>query len=47
MLQRSDFLLREDIIFLNHGSFGACPRAILDEQRRWVERLERQPMELT
>ncbi len=44
MLQRSDFLLREDIIFLNHGSFGACPRAILDEQRRWVERLERQPV---
>lgn len=44
MLNRSDFLLRDDIVFLNHGSFGACPRPILDEQRRWIERLEAQPV---
>ncbi|MBC8125277.1 MAG: aminotransferase class V-fold PLP-dependent enzyme [Candidatus Kapabacteria bacterium] len=44
MLQRSDFLLCEDIIFLNHGSFGACPRVILDEQRTWIDRLEYQPV---
>ncbi len=44
MLQRSDFLLREDIVFLNHGSFGACPRDVLNEQRRWIERLEQQPV---
>lgn len=44
MLSHSDFLLREDIVFLNHGSFGACPRVILDEQRKWIERLEREPV---
>lgn len=44
MLQRADFLLRSDVVFLNHGSFGACPRLILDEQRRWIERLEAQPV---
>lgn len=44
MLTRRDFLLREDIIFLNHGSFGACPKELLDEQRRWIERLEQQPV---
>lgn len=44
MLTRRDFLLREDITFLNHGSFGACPKELLDEQRRWIERLEQQPV---
>lgn len=44
MLSQSDFLLRDDIVFLNHGSFGACPRVILDEQRKWIERLEREPV---
>lgn len=44
MLTRADFLLRDDIVFLNHGSFGACPRVILDQQRRWIERLEAQPV---
>jgi isopenicillin-N epimerase len=44
MPDRRDFLLDENVIFLNHGSFGACPRVILDEQRRWIERLEHQPV---
>jgi isopenicillin-N epimerase len=30
--------------FLNHGSFGAAPRAVLDEQTRWRARIEREPV---
>jgi isopenicillin-N epimerase len=33
------------ITFLNHGSFGACPRPVLDEQARLRAELERQPVE--
>jgi isopenicillin-N epimerase len=39
-----DWLLDPDIIFLNHGAFGSCPRPVLEAQSRWRERLERQPV---
>ncbi|MBS1148307.1 MAG: isopenicillin N-epimerase [Myxococcaceae bacterium] len=32
------------ITFLNHGSFGACPTAVLEEQSRWRARLEAEPV---
>jgi isopenicillin-N epimerase len=33
------------IDFLNHGSFGACPRPVLEAQQRLRDEIERQPVE--
>jgi isopenicillin-N epimerase len=42
---RELFLLRPDVVFLNHGSFGACPRPVFDVYQAWQLELERQPVE--
>ncbi|HEX9067187.1 MAG TPA: aminotransferase class V-fold PLP-dependent enzyme [Ktedonobacterales bacterium] len=41
----SHFLLRPDIAFLNHGSYGACPRPVFDTYQRWQRELQSQPVE--
>lgn len=41
---RNNFLLEEDVHFLNHGSFGACPHAVFEETQRVQLELERQPV---
>jgi isopenicillin-N epimerase len=38
------FLLREDVVFLNHGSFGACPRPVFEAYQAFQLELERQPV---
>ncbi len=39
------FLLRPDVVFLNHGSFGACPEPVFKVYQSWQLALERQPVE--
>lgn len=38
------FLLDPEVTFLNHGSYGACPRPVFETYQRWQLQLERQPV---
>jgi len=42
---KSLFLLDPDVVFLNHGSFGACSRPVFEEYQRLQLELEREPVE--
>jgi isopenicillin-N epimerase len=42
---RDDFLLDPSVTFLNHGSFGACPRDVFAHYQEWQLELERRPVE--
>jgi len=37
-------MLEPGVDFLNHGSFGATPRIVLDAQQVWRERIEAEPV---
>ena len=41
---QSQFFLNPDIIFLNHGSFGACPKPVFEQYQLWQSKLEEQPV---
>jgi isopenicillin-N epimerase len=41
----ADFLLNPEITFLNHGSFGACPKPIFEDYQQWQLQLERDPVQ--
>jgi len=43
---RDQFLLDPKIHFLNHGSFGACPRPVFETLIEWQQQIERQPVEV-
>ena len=38
------FLLDKKLIFLNHGSFGACPKSVFKSYHEWQLKLENQPV---
>jgi len=42
---RDLFLLDPDVVFLNHGSFGACPRPVFERYQAWQRELELRPVE--
>ncbi len=41
---KSHFHLNPEITFLNHGSFGACPKPIFEEYQRFQLELENEPV---
>lgn len=43
ILNKHLFLLDQNTVFLNHGSFGATPLVLLEEQGRWQRRMEENP----
>jgi len=43
MQNGSFWALSDEVLFLNHGSFGASPTAVLEEQSRIRDRIEKNP----
>jgi len=41
---KSQFLLRDDITFLNFGSFGACPKPVFKRYQEYQLELEQEPV---
>ena len=39
------FLLDPDVVYLNHGSYGACPRPVFERYQAWQRELEREPVD--
>lgn len=39
------YLVRPDIAYLNHGSYGARPRSVFETYQRWQRELESEPVE--
>lgn len=44
-MMRELFLLDPDVVYLNHGSFGACPHPVFERYQEWQRELEREPVQ--
>ena len=42
---RSEWTLDPNYHHVNHGSFGAVPRKVQEEQLRWYERVQKNPVQ--
>ena len=42
---KNQFLLKEGITYLNHGSFGACSKVVFQDYQNWQVKLEKQPVQ--
>ena len=42
---RREFLLDPEVVFLNHGSFGSCPRPVFERYHAWQRELEAEPID--
>jgi isopenicillin-N epimerase len=40
---REHFLLDPEVVYLNHGVYGACPRPVFERYQAWQLELEREP----
>jgi len=45
ILEKNQFKVRDDITFLNNGSFGCLPKVIYDKQKQYSELMEENPVE--
>ncbi|HEV3478330.1 MAG TPA: aminotransferase class V-fold PLP-dependent enzyme [Gaiellaceae bacterium] len=43
--RREPFLLDPHVVYLNHGSYGACPRPVFERYQAWQRELEREPVD--
>ena len=41
---KSLFMLDPEVVYLNHGSYGACPRPVFDRYQLWQRELETNPV---
>ena len=41
---KNQFMLDPEIIFLNHGSFGACVKPVYKNLLQWQQKLEKEPV---
>ena len=39
------FQINTDITFLNHGSYGACPRPVFENYQEWQHKIEQNPVQ--